>query len=69
MTGNDLIKIVVENNLGDVHLSDSEDIRFDLEEHRTAKKDRWGDDIMIYVDFVIDTHTGETRLETWDSDN
>jgi len=69
MTGADLIRIIEENNLQDVRVADSEDIRFDLEEHRTKKKDRYGEEIVIYVDFVVDTHTGETYLSTWNSDD
>lgn len=68
MTGKDLIKIIEDNNLFDVRISASEDIVFDLAEHRTNKKDRGGEDIIEYIDFVIDTHTGETRLDTWNSD-
>ena len=68
MTGKDLIKIIEDNNLFDVRVTDTEDIRFDLAEHKTNKKDRYGEDIVEYIDFVIDTHTGETRLDTWNSD-
>lgn len=68
MVGKDLIRIIEENNLFGVHISDCEDIVFDLSEHKTNRKDRGGEDVIEYVDFVIDTHTGETSLNTWYSD-
>lgn len=69
MTGKDLIKIIEDYNLFDVHVStETEEILFDLAEHKTNKKDRYGEDVLEYIDFVIDTHTGETRLDTWNSD-
>lgn len=69
MTGKDLIKIIEDYNLFDVNVwTETEEILFDLAEHKTNKKDRYGEDVLEYIDFVIDTHTGETRLNAWNSD-